>query len=68
MDANIKTMTRIAENPKDKQAQEGSVNAGFSITGLRDTAWKTAQTIGRGCGFMPYDEAVAVCRSSMERK
>ena len=53
---NMATLTRILENPKDKAAQNASINADFSITGLRDTAWKTAQTTG-ALSFMPYAEA-----------
>ena len=56
MKENIKTLTRIQENPKDKEAQNPSINADNSMTGLRDTAWKTAQTTG-ALSFMPYDEA-----------
>ena len=53
---NIDTLTRIQENPKDKEAQKASISADFSSVGLRDTAWKTAQTTG-AMGFMPYAEA-----------
>jgi hypothetical protein len=56
MKTNIETLTRIQENPKDKVAQSASIDADFSMTGLRDTAWKTAQTTG-ALSFMPYDEA-----------
>jgi hypothetical protein len=53
---NIAVLTRILENPKDKAAQNASINADFSTIGLRDTAWKTAQTTG-ALSFMPYAEA-----------
>ena len=53
---NIETLTRIEENPKDKEAQKESIDANFSNIGLRDTAWKTAQTTG-ALAFMPYTEA-----------
>jgi hypothetical protein len=53
---NMATLTLILENPKDKAARNASINADFSITGLRDTAWKTAQTTG-ALSFMPYAEA-----------
>ena len=53
---NIKLMTRVAENPKDKEAQKASIQAGFNLVGLRDTAWKTAQATG-ALAYMPYDEA-----------
>jgi hypothetical protein len=56
MEANIKALTRILENPKDKGAQKASVSADFSIVGLRDTAWKTAQATN-ALAFMPYEEA-----------
>ena len=53
---NIETLTRIEENPKDKEAQGKSIDANFSTIGLRDTAWKTAQATG-ALAFMPYAEA-----------
>jgi hypothetical protein len=53
---NIDTLTRIQENPQDKAAQEAQINADFSTVGLRETAWKTAQTTG-ALSFMPYAEA-----------
>jgi hypothetical protein len=53
---NIEALTRIQENPKDKVAQDAQINADFTIVGLRDTAWKTAQTTG-ALSFMPYAEA-----------
>ena len=56
MKKNIETLTRILENPKDKVAQDAQINADFTIIGLRDTAWKTAQTTG-ALSFMPYTEA-----------
>jgi hypothetical protein len=56
MRTNIDALTRIQENPKDKEAQKASITADFSIVGLRDTAWKTAETTG-AMGFMPYAEA-----------
>ena len=56
MKKNIETLTRIQENPKDKAAQDAQINADFSIVGLRETAWKTAQTTG-ALSFMPYAEA-----------
>jgi hypothetical protein len=56
MKKNIETLTRIQENPKDKEAQNASISADFSVVGLWDTAWKTAQTTG-ALGFMPYAEA-----------
>ena len=52
----IKFLTRIMENPKDKAAQSGSINAGFSMVGLHDTAWKTAQATN-ALAYMPYEEA-----------
>lgn len=56
MKKNIETLTRIQENPKDKEAQNASISADFSVVGLRDTAWKTAQTTG-ALSFMPYAES-----------
>jgi hypothetical protein len=56
MKKNMDTLTRIQENPKDKEAQNASIDASYSTIGLRDTAWKTAQATG-ALSFMPYDEA-----------
>jgi hypothetical protein len=56
MKKNIQTLTRIQENPKDKTAQDAEISADFSMVGLRETAWKTAQTTG-AFSFMPYAEA-----------
>ncbi len=56
MQKNIDVLTRIQENPKDKAAQDASITANYSIVGLRETAWKTAQTTG-ALAFMPYAEA-----------
>lgn len=56
MKKSIETLTRIQENPKDKEAQDASINVDFSVVGLRDTAWKTAQTTG-ALSFMPYAES-----------
>jgi hypothetical protein len=53
---NLDVLTRIQENPKDKEAQKESINADFSMISLRQTAWKTAQTTG-ALAFMPYAEA-----------
>jgi hypothetical protein len=57
MEKNIETLTRIQENPGNKDVQkDASIAADYSMVGLRDTAWKTAQTTG-AMGFMPYAEA-----------
>jgi hypothetical protein len=56
MKKNIAVLTRIQENPKDKEAQNAQIDVNFSIIGLRETAWKTAQTTG-ALSFMPYAEA-----------
>lgn len=56
MQKNIDILTRILENPKDKEAQKASINADFGTVGLHDTAWKTAQATG-ALSFMPYAEA-----------
>jgi hypothetical protein len=56
VDDSIKFLTRIMENPKDKAAQHGSINAGFSMVGLHDTTWKTAQATN-ALAYMPYAEA-----------
>ena len=56
MKRNIAVLTRIQEDPKDKAAQDAQIDADFSMIGLRETAWKTAQTTG-ALSFMPYEEA-----------
>lgn len=53
---NIDILTKLVRNPKDKEAQDASISADFSVTGLKDTAWKTAQATG-ALTFMPYGEA-----------
>ena len=52
----IKFLTRIMEHPKDKAAQTGSISANYSLVGLHDTAWKTAQATN-ALAYMPYAEA-----------
>jgi hypothetical protein len=52
----LDSLTRIIENPTDKTAQGVSISADFSMTSLRDTAWKTAQATG-ALAFMPYQDA-----------
>ena len=56
IDGNIKILTTILRDPKDKDAQDSNIKANFSIVSLEDTAWKTAQTTG-ALTFMPYAEA-----------
>jgi hypothetical protein len=57
MEKNIDTLTRIQQDPENKELQKGaSIAADYSVVGLRDTAWKTAQTTG-SLSFMPYAEA-----------
>jgi hypothetical protein len=56
VDDSIKFLKRIVENPKDKSAQDGSIGANFSLVGLHDTAWKTAQATN-ALAYMPYAEA-----------
>lgn len=52
----VESLTKILVNPKDKEAQKANIDATFRTIGLRDTAWKTAQTTG-ALTFMPYTEA-----------
>jgi hypothetical protein len=52
----IKFLTRIVERPKDKAAQTGSISANYSLIGLHDTAWRTAQATN-ALAYMPYAEA-----------
>jgi hypothetical protein len=57
MEKNIQFLTKVQENPEDKALQkDASITADYSMVGLRDTAWKTAQTTG-ALAFMPYTEA-----------
>jgi hypothetical protein len=56
IDTDIQALQRVQANPRDKDAQHASINANFSMQGLNQTAWKTAQTTG-ALSFMPYDEA-----------
>jgi len=56
VDDSIKFLTRVMENPKDKAAQNGSIGANYSLVGLHDTAWKTAQATN-ALAYMPYAEA-----------
>jgi hypothetical protein len=56
VDDSMKFLTRIVENPKDKAAQNGSIGANYSLVGLHDTAWKTAQATN-ALAYMPYAEA-----------
>ena len=56
MAENIYFLNRVVEHPHDQAAQHGTLNAGFAMVGLHDTAWKTAQATG-ALAFMPYDEA-----------
>jgi hypothetical protein len=53
---NIDLLTKLLRNPNDKQAKDANITADFSIVGLKDTAWKTAQTTG-ALTYMPYAEA-----------
>jgi hypothetical protein len=53
---NIDILTKLLRNPKDKQAQDARIDAHFSVVGLKNTAWKTAQATG-ALTFMPYAEA-----------
>jgi hypothetical protein len=56
MNHNVKLLTRVLEDPKDKDAQKGSIRADFVTVGLHDTAWKTAQATG-ALAYMPYSES-----------
>jgi hypothetical protein len=53
---NIDVLTKVLRDPKDKQVKDADIAADFSIVGLKDTAWKTAQTTG-ALTYMPYEEA-----------
>jgi len=53
---NIDVLTKLLRDPQDKQVKDADIAADFSIVGLKDTAWKTAQTTG-ALTYMPYEEA-----------
>lgn len=53
---NIDVLTKLLRDPKDKQVKDAAIAADFSMVGLKDTAWKTAQTTG-ALTYMPYAEA-----------
>lgn len=53
---NIDALTKVVRNPKDKDTANANVDASFSVIGLKDTAWKTAQETG-ALTYMPYAEA-----------
>jgi hypothetical protein len=57
LEKDLATLKRIQENPKDKEAQNTSISADFTMIGLRDTAWKTAQATG-ALAFMPYKDSL----------
>lgn len=56
MDTNLAYVNKVQANPGSKDAQHGSLSAEFKIIGLRETAWRAAQSSG-ALGYMPYDEA-----------
>ena len=56
IDANLKVLTKILEDPKGKKSKSVQISADFSMGTLRDTAWKTAQATG-ALAFMPYADA-----------
>jgi hypothetical protein len=56
MRKNLEVLKNIQEHPKDKAAQNGSLDGHVSATSLRDTAWKTAQATN-ALSYMPYEEA-----------
>ena len=53
---NIDILTKLLRDPKDQEAKDANISADFSIVGLKNTAWKTAQTTG-ALTYMPYAEA-----------
>ena len=55
-DADLAAMQDIHDHPNDPKAQHASITLTFSIIGMPDTAWKTAQATG-ALAYMPYEEA-----------
>ena len=56
LEANLRALGKIQNAPGDKSVQTPSLTADFTNIGLRETAWRTAQSTG-ALSFMPYDEA-----------
>ena len=56
LDEDMKLLTRIAEHPEDKAAQDAHLSTEVNMVGLNDTAWRTAQATG-ALSYMPYAEA-----------
>jgi hypothetical protein len=56
MQRNADAMTKIQRNDKDPANQDARLSGDFHLTGLENTAWRTAQATG-ALAWMPYDEA-----------
>ncbi len=56
IDADLKAMQRIQENPNDPKARHTNLSLFASGFALDDTAWRTAQSTG-ALAYMPYGEA-----------
>ena len=56
MRGNSAAMTKIQRNDKDPANQNAQLSGNFNLTGLEETAWRTAQATG-ALAWMPYDEA-----------
>jgi hypothetical protein len=56
IDADLKAMQRIQDNPKDPKAQHYTLTVSSSGIMLPDTAWRTAQSTG-AFAYIPYEEA-----------
>jgi hypothetical protein len=56
IDADLKMMQRIQDNPNDSMAQHASLTVNSSGISFPDTAWRTAQSTG-ALAYMPYEEA-----------
>ncbi len=51
-DANLAMLQRIQDNPRDKAARHGALDAAFEVVNPRKTAWITAQATG-ALAYMP---------------
>jgi len=56
IDADLKAMQRILDDPNDPKARHASMEVSYSSITLTDTAWRTAESTG-ALAYMPYEEA-----------
>ncbi len=54
--ANLAGFQKVQLNPHDTSNDNLNIDIGYSVVGLADTAWKTAQATG-ALSYMPYKES-----------